>query len=223
MDPGRNDVVPGSLGRGPSEHGRLDLEEPVLLQILPGEVDELAPEDHGLDHIGPPEVQVPVLHPDVLVGKDALLLVSELERGQSGPVQELGVRDEDLDLAGGVPGVLGALDPLPDDSVDLHAGLAGERLHDRIQLRGVGPLGEVLWVEDDLCNAVSVREVDERDSAVVPGKSNPTLEAYLLPEVGGPQLTAGVCSSHGSSSLMRLRLCVPYIRGAHARARCATA
>ena len=200
MNPGRDDVVPGALGGGPSEHGGLDLEEPVLLQILPGEVDEPAPEDHGLHHVGPSEVQVPVLHPDVLVGENTLLLVSQLERGQGGLVQKLRICDEDLDLSGGVPGVLGPLDPLPDDSVDLHAGLAGERPHDVVQLRGVGSLGEILGVEDDLCNAVSVSEVDECDSAVVPGEPYPSLEAYLLPEVGRPQLTAGVCSSHKSAS-----------------------
>lgn len=175
-------------------------------------MDELAPEDHGLDHVSPPEVQVPVLHPDVLVGQDPLLLIAQLERGQGGLVQELGVGDQHLDLAGGVPGILCALDPFPDDTVYLHAGFAGERLHDGIQLRGVSARGEVLGVEDDLSDPVSVREVDESDSAVVPGEPYPSLEANLLPEVRGPQLTAGVCSSHKSASIViRVRFWNPYL------------
>ena len=201
VDPRGDDIVPCSLWSGSSEDGGLDLEETVLLEVLPCEVDELAPELHGLDHLGPPEVEVPVLHPDVLVGEDSLLLVSQLEGGCCGFVEELRIRDENLDLTGGVPSILGTLDPLPDDTVDGHDGLACECLHDVRDALDIGPCREVLGIENDLCDTVPVRKVDECDPSVVPGESDPSLETHLLTEVRGPQLTACVCSSHESASI----------------------
>ena len=163
-------------------------------------MDELAPEDHGLDHLGPPEVQVPVFHPDVLVGEDALLLIAELEGRELGLVEQHGVGDQDLHLSGGVPGILGPLDPLPDDTVDLDAGFAGEIVHDGLEGLSVDALGERLGVEYDLCDAVSVGEIDESDSAVVPGEPYPSLKTDLFAQISGPELAAGVCSSHESAS-----------------------
>ena len=201
MYPGRNDIVPCSLGCGPSEDGRLYLEEAVLFEILPGEMDELAPELHGLYHLGPPEVEIPVLHPDVLVGKHSLLLVTEFEGRRGGFVEKLRICDEDLDLPRGVPGVGRSLDPLSDDTVYRDDGFTCECLHDVGKTGCIGPCREVLGIEDYLRDSVPVREVDECDPSVVPGESDPSLETHLFSEVCGPQFAACVCSSHESASI----------------------
>ena len=196
VDTGGDDVVPGSLGGGPSEHGGLDLQESLALQVDPGEVDELAPELHAPDHLGPPEVEVPVLHTGVLVGEDSFLLVSDFEGRELGFGEELGLGDEDLDLSGGVALDGGTLDPLPDGSLDEDAGLAGEGVHDALDLLPVGAGREVLGVEDHLGDSVPVRQIDECDSSVVPRKPYPAFKTDLFSDIGGPEFSASVSSSH---------------------------
>ena len=200
MHPRRHDVIPCPFGGGPAEDGGLDLEEAVLLQELPGQMDELAPELHSLDHLGPSEVQIPVFQTDVLIGQNPFLLVPELERRHDGSVQKLGACDQNLDLPGGIPGVIGAFDPLPDYPVDRHDAFAGESGHHLLDLALVASGGKVFRIENDLGDPVSVCEIYERDPAVVPGKPYPPLQAYLLPEVRCPQVSACVCSSHERAS-----------------------
>ena len=62
-----------------------------------------------------PEVHVPVLHPDVLVGEYAFLLVSDLEGRELRSSKDLGFRDQDLYLPGGIAGVGGAFTTLLSD------------------------------------------------------------------------------------------------------------
>ena len=166
MDTGGNDVVPCTFGGGPTKDGSLDLEELLGFQVLPHEVEDLGPELHGVKHLGPSEVEIPVLHPDVLVGEDVLLLVSELEGRECGLVEQLGGTDSDLDVTGRITLILGSLDPLPDDSVDHDDGFPGECPEDLLD--GIDSALGRFGVEDDLCNSVSVGKVDEGHSSVVP-------------------------------------------------------
>ena len=116
--PGGDNIIPGALGSGFSENRCLDLEETILIQVLPGEMDEFGPELHGLNHLGPSEVEVSVPHPDILIGKDSLFLVTELEGRCDRFVEKLCVGYENLYLSSGIPAVLRSLNPLLDDSID---------------------------------------------------------------------------------------------------------
>jgi hypothetical protein len=158
-------------------------------------------ETQVVGHLGPPEVQEAVPQPDVLGRQHRALLLGHLERQRPRGVEELGVLDEHFQLPGGVAGVLGPGDTIPDHSGDRDYRLSAEGLEHPFQALAVFLPGHGLGVEHRLGGAVRVSQVEEENSAMVSGESYPAGQLYMLSQLIGAQFSAGVCPHHFQTSL----------------------
>ena len=70
-------VVAGPFRRAAAQHGRLDLDEPLLVEVVAHDLDHAVPQQQRLLHLRPPQVDVAVLQPQVLAGQ---VLAGRLER-----------------------------------------------------------------------------------------------------------------------------------------------
>ena len=173
MDPGGDQVVPGALGGGLGEDGGLDLQEAVLVEVVPADLHDLVPQgDHPL-HVRAAQVQVAVFqaHGVLHVG-----VLHDLKGRGLGLGQQAQVGDLHLDVAGGQVGVFGL--PLPD-----HA-RGGD---DVLSPEGGRLVKEVLGgavVKGELQEARAVPQVHEDQAAQVPLALDPAADRDLLADVG---------------------------------------
>src|SRR5690606_15235519 len=191
-----HDEVPGALGRRGDEHGRLDLDEALLLHRAPEGAVGHRPGPEVALHAAAAQVDVAVAEPDGLVGLDAVV---DRERRRLGRAQDLDRAVPDLDLAGGQVGVGGALGPDADDAGDAHHPLVAHV--DRA-------------VHDALDDALAVAQVDEREVlAVLAAAGDPAAQRHGLACVGRAQLAAPVRAhapgrgvlGHSASTILRTR------------------
>jgi hypothetical protein len=105
-------------------------------------------------------------------------------------VEDLELRDDDLDLAGDELGVLAA-------GTDADRALDGDHVLVSEVVGGFEDvLGEVLAVEDDLGESVAVTEIDEDEAGAVAAISvDPSVETDGLADVGLAKFAAGVSST----------------------------
>ncbi len=170
VHPAGHQIVAGAFGRGLGEDGRLDLQETYRVEIAPGGLGGLVAHHEALGHGGPPQVQVAVLQPQPLGGVHPVL---DEEGGRLGGVEQLPVRDHDLDVAGDHVGVVHSLGPLADAAADGQHVLGAQNVG-----AGVG-LCVLRRAEHDLGQALAVAQVDEDEPAVVAPELHPAHEADL--------------------------------------------
>ena len=184
LDAAGDQEVAGALGRRLEERGGLDLHEQAVVQRLAQGEREVGTHLEVGHHLGAADIEVAVAQADVLAGLDVVL---DLEgRGLRG-VEDLDMRDQDLDLARRELGIGLALGTLAHHAGDLDGPLGANGLGG-VERRAAGVLG----VEGDLGHAVAVAQVDEDETAVVAAAPHPTGEGDLLADMLGAQLVAGV-------------------------------
>ncbi len=175
MDPARDKIIAGPLGRRFPEKRRFDLQEPVGAQVVPGSLGRLVAEAEQPLFRRPPEVDVTVFHPQVFRSLDG---VGDLERRHLGGVEDLEFERLDLDLARrhvliGRPGRPPANNPSHADDVfgtDLLGGLE--------EFRSLGR-------KDRLDEALAVPEVDEQEAAHIPLALDPAESVTSPPAWSG--------------------------------------
>ena len=182
VEPRGDEEVPRAPRRVLHHEGRLELEEALLGEVVPGEVVHPGPRHERLLQRGPAQVEVAVLEPLLLTRVD---LVVDLERGGLGAVEDLEVGGVDLDLAGAELRV--HVRPSRDDlAADAHAVLEAELAGQLVHLRP-----DVL-LEDDLGEPFTVAQIDEDRPAVVAPVGYPAEEDDVLTELFLGEFTAGV-------------------------------
>ncbi len=169
-------VVAGPFRRAAAEHGRLDLDEPALVEIVAHELDDAVPQQQGLLHLRPPQVDVTVLQAEVFAGQ-----VRGLPGWNGGGALRLrisSVAGADLDLARVELRVGGALGPL--GHVAREPALT---YSDRSDLACCKVSSPPSGREDDLRPAVAVAQIDEQLPAVVPIGVHPAAQRNLPADV----------------------------------------
>jgi len=174
LDATGHEVVSGALRRAPAQHGRLHVDETQLIEVVPHQLDHPVPQDHGLLHFGPAEIDVAVLQPQFL-GRQ--LLGAGLERRRPAGVENFQPLRANLDLPGGQLGVDVAFRP--------RGHLAGGRHHKfSPQRAGQFPvLFTTFGSEDDLRLAVPVAQIDKQHAAVVATGIHPAAQRHLPADV----------------------------------------
>ncbi len=175
----RHHEVAGALGGGRDEHGRLDLDEALVVHGPSQRPVHLGPHPQVALHALGAQVHVAVGEADHLVDLDAVV---ELERRRLGGVEQLDLALPHLDLAGGQGRVPGALGACPHDADHPHHVL-------RAQLRGA--------VDHALHEAGVVAQVEEREVlTVLTTPRHPAAQRHTSTDVGGAQRPA-VVGAHG--------------------------
>jgi hypothetical protein len=164
----RHEVVARALGRRLREHGRLDVDETGVVEVVTHRAGDLVTQAQALRHLLAAQVDVAVLEAHLL----AHVLV-ELERQRLGPVERDELAREQLDLARREVRVRGAGRALADEPADLHHELVTE-------LFGFVELGPVVGVEYHLQEAFPVAQVHEDDAAMIAAAVDPAGNRNLL-------------------------------------------
>ncbi len=177
-------VVARAFRRALGEHRRLDVDEAGTVEEATEGHRGLVAQHQVLLHLRAPQV-------DDAVGQAHRLgevLLVELERRRGGGVEHLDVVAEDLDLARGQVGVLGAGGTAAHLAAHLQHELVAHRLGGLEHLGAVG-------IAHHLHQALAVAQVDEDDATVVAAAMHPAADGDDLVEVGGGDFSA-VVSSH---------------------------
>ena len=138
-------------------------------------------------HLGAAKVEVAILEAEVFVGDAAF----EGEREDVGFVENGDGGGDDLDLAGGKPGVLRAEEARGDGAGD------GDHVFATEAVRLLGDLRVLVGTKDDLRNAFAVAEIDKNDAAVVTARVDPAGKGDGGVGVDGAEGGAVVGAIHG--------------------------
>ena len=193
VEPRRHEEISRAFGRGLGQDRRFDFQESGLVEFVADRFGDAVAHLQVLRHARSAQVEVAVLHPQVLVGK----FLVQLERQHLGAVDHLQFAGDDLDLAGGdgvVDGRLAVdLGTVGDDAGDAHHVLGAQRVTER---RGVGIF---LAAEHALGHALAVAHVDEDDAVVVAIGIHPTDQRGGLADMLFAQFVAVVGAVFGSA------------------------
>ena len=144
---------------------------PLRVEVLPRGGGDPAPQDDVALNLRSPQIEVPVLQPDVF--RDLLARI-EREGGRFRFVEDFQRIDHHLDLAGGQLRVFHSLRAFANRSFNGEDVFAADAVG---LLMGIG-LG--LRVEDDLDDAFAVAQVDEDDAAVVAAAMHPAHQDHFF-------------------------------------------
>ena len=185
-------VVPGALGGGFAEHGRLHLVEAVTVEVGLGGILHLMAELQRLLHGWAAQIQVAVLQPQLLA--HLRVLVHGVGQGL-GLGQHRQGRGRQLHLAGEEPGVVGAFVPQADLALHLHHALQVHALR----------LVEVLLrqqpqVAHHLGHALPVLHVQEDHAAHVALDLHPAAQHGPLAHMLPTDVSAIMCPLHTFTS-----------------------
>jgi len=183
MDAGGYQIVAGTFRGAFYQDGGLDLDEAASVKEIAYELNNTVAQEEVLSHARPAQIEVAVLKADVLIHFD--LFVDVEGRGFRW-VKYLRFPDDDLDVTGGYPGVLGTggaqryLAGKADDVLGAHlaGGIQGGRGHGR--------------VKDRLDDAFTVAQVNKDKPAVVTAAVDPAGQGNSGADVLFPERTAGV-------------------------------
>ena len=189
MDAARHEIVARAFGRALGQDRRLDLEEPVLVEVPPDRHRQLVPQDQVLLH--PLAAQIEVAVPQTRVLGDERL-VGDAERRPTGVVEHANLADPHLDLSG----VELVVDRLGRSRRDL-----AEHGDHHLRLELLGLAEQRLRLGDDLRHAVAVADVEKDHRAHVAHAMHPAEQDDILPDVLGSQFTAGVGSVQGAEEV----------------------
>ncbi len=193
-DAAGHQVIAGPFRRAASQHGGLDLDEPLLVEIVAHGLDDAVPKQQRLLHLLPPQVDVAVLQPQVLAGQ---IDAAGLERRRGALVQNLDMTDPKLDLAGLQLGIHGALGP--------PGNLAADQDY-VLRAQGLGLLQGFVAAfrrEDGLCLSVTIAKIDEQLPAVVPIGIDPAAEGDLLTDVVRTKFAASMSPQQSGNPFNR--------------------
>ena len=114
-DAAGHQVIAGPFRRAAPQHGGLDLDEPLLVEVVAHGLDDAVPKQQRLLHLLPPQVDIAVLQPQVFAGQ---IGTAGLERRRGALVQDFHMTDPKLDLAGLQLRIRRALRPPGDVAAD---------------------------------------------------------------------------------------------------------
>ena len=106
-----HEIVAGPFRRAAAEDRRFDVEEVVLGEVVPHLQDDVVAQHQRPLHLGPPQIEIAILQPQVLAGQ---LHRRREERGVVALVEQLQLLRPQLDLARVELGVGRALGPMGD-------------------------------------------------------------------------------------------------------------
>ena len=189
----RHEKIARPLGRALGKDGRLDFEEPGVVEVIAHGFDDAMALAQVALHAGAAQVEVTVREAQVFVA-DFLV---EREGRHLGLVEHGQRVGDEFDFAGGQRGVGLAFQTRRDLAGD------GDDILRAQPVRLPGDGGVFLGPEDDLRDAGAVAQVDEDDAAVVAARIDPAGEGNGLAHVGGAELVARVCTvaAHGRRGL----------------------
>ena len=173
MHAARHQVVARPFGRGLGQHRRLDLEESVLVEVLPDLHRRAMPQRDVVLHPRPAKVEVPILQPHLF--GDRRFVAADREGRHLRVVEQPDLTRLDLDLAGPHLRVRGVRRPFDDRADDSD--------HEfRPELLGVVDQ-RVALARDDLREAMTVAKVDEDERPKVADAMNPPEQDDVLADV----------------------------------------
>ena len=181
MDAGGDQIIPGALGGGLGQHGGLDLQEALLVKVVPGHFGHLVAGGDGMLHIRAAQVQIAVLQAEHIVG---LGVLHDLKGRGLGLGQQPQLTDIDLDVAGG--DLVGLALALP------HQASGG---HDVLRAQGGGLFKNILGgavIKGQLHQTGAVPQVHKDQAAQVPLTLDPAAQGDGLARVAETQLAAVV-------------------------------
>ena len=181
----RHHEVAGTLGRRADEDRRLHLDEVAAVKEVADEDGHPVAQLQVLAHGRTAQVQVAVLHADVVA---AVGLILDGEGGREALAEHVQLRYQYLDVARGHLRVLRLA--LAHLAHGLYAELASQlvrTLTERSVLR---------LVEHQLCNTIAVAQVDERHAAHLARALNPSGELHLAAGVGETKLATCLSPIH---------------------------
>ena len=185
----RHEEVARPFGRRPGQHGRLDLEEPLLVEVaagrLRGAVTQLDVGQHGR----PAQVEVAVPEAQRLVDLGSLAGLDG-EGRRLGLAEHCRLADRDLDLAGRQARVDRLLAARHDLAADLDHELGTHRLGEMVRLGGERR------VEHELHETAAVAQVDEDEVAVVAPPRDPAGERHHASDIGAAQRAGSGVATH---------------------------
>jgi hypothetical protein len=179
----RYEVIPGAFRRRLREHGRLDVDETLIVQELADPAGDQTALEQPVLHHRAAQIHVAIAQTGLLV--DVVLV--ELEGRSLGSVQHRQRVAENLHPAGHHLRIDGPLGTLPDTAFHPQHELAAHVLGGGEGLFGVG-------VEDHLHDAFPIPQIDEDHAAVVTAPVHPAAQHDLLAEQVLGDLTAIVAS-----------------------------
>ena len=141
-------------------------------------------------HLGPPQVEVAMLQPQLLVRHVLRIGVRRYGRREA-LVEQLERGDAELDLAGRQLRIRHAGGPLGDSPRDLNHVLRAQRL--ALLDDGRRRIGRI---EHHLRHAVPVAQIDEQPAAMIAVGIDPAAKRYFLADMFTAQVAAGVGSQH---------------------------
>ena len=205
----RHEKVPRPLRGRAREHGRLDLDEALAVEVVARRAADLIPQQEVPQHRRPAEIQVPVLEPQ---GLGRLLGLVEREGQGLRLVQDAQTPGRHLDLARGEVGVHGARRPPLDRPLHRQDELHPDPSRDLVG-RGVDG-----GVEHELRHPVAVPEVHEDEAAVIAAPGRPPHQGDRPAGVAGAQCAARMRAAHPSEGFRHVRL--PDRRGTRSANHC---
>ncbi len=194
VGPGRHHEVARALGRGQSQEGSLDLHEAALVEVVPDRLGDAVAQQQRSGCLGPTQVEVAVLEPQLLVDLAGVDAAVDQERRRLGAGQHLQRVGHDLDVSRRQPRSALVVGPRAHDAGHLHHVLAAHRAGRRERCGRVG-------LDYHLGRAVAVPEVDEDQPAQVAAAVDPALQHDALAGVLTPQRAAVMRSHHGAESI----------------------
>ena len=174
-----------ALGRGTYQNRRLHLDEVARVEKVTDEDGHLVTQLQVSSHALAAQVQITVLHTDVVA---AVGLVLDGERRRQAFAQDVQILGQNLDVARGHLRVLALT--LADGAFHLHAELAAEAVGLGTEL-GIGRL-----VEYNLCDTIAVANVDKRHAAHLTGALHPAGQRHFLTGILEPKLSTSISPIH---------------------------
>ena len=181
----RHHEIAGPFGRAADEDGGLHLHELARVEEVAYEDGHAVAQLEILAHGGAANVEVAVFHADVV---SAVGIVFDGERGGETRREHRERGDDYLDVARVHIRVFAL--PLAHTALDLNAVFAAQLVGLFTECPVVG------FVEHELCDAVTVAQVDERHAAHLARTLNPAGQGHFRAGVGEAQLSACLCSVH---------------------------
>jgi len=175
VDPAGDEVVPGAFGGALGQEGRLHLDEPLFLEIVPRNRGGPAAQEKIFLDFGAAQIEITVFQADVL--GDLVVAVDHEGRGP-GFVEDFQLQDHDLDGACFQLRIFHALGPSAYPSQD------GQDVFATNPVGLLVALGAEFRVEDNLNQTGPVPQIDENDTAVVPAAMGPSHEDDFVPIIG---------------------------------------
>ena len=181
VDTGGDQIVTGALGGGLGEHGGLDLQKTLLVEVVPADLGHLVTGGDSVLHVGAAQVQIAVLQTQHVVGLGVLY---DLKGRSLGLGQQTQLGDVNLDVAGG--DLVGLALTLP------HQTGGGD---DVLRAQGGGLLEDGLVgtvVEGQLDQTGAVTQVHKDQAAQVALTLDPAAHGHGLARIAQAQLAAVV-------------------------------